>query len=222
MKLVRRATWACITIVLIALACLSAWHGGRASWGDASALSARWLVTEWREGRGPAFSPELWQDTKSQLVEALQITPGNAQIYDDLGFLHAARAQALGTTETGGILQGYQFRLLDEDIVNYRAAAALRPTFPYSWAYLALAKQLRGQRDDELWLSFDRAMRYGATEVAVRWVLAQIAYEQWNTLDSVRKAKVAMMVKQAPQGPRGKLLALAQEHGIKFEGIPEN
>ena len=31
----------------------------------------------------------------------------------------------------------------------------MRPVFPYSWTYLALAKHYRGQHDAEFWQAYD-------------------------------------------------------------------
>jgi hypothetical protein len=198
----------------LVVALLSLWFGGMAAWGDAKALSARWLVAEWREGRGPAFSPDVWVQTRDQLRSAVQTTPDNPQLYDDLGYLHAARAQAMGVTEPGSIVQGYQLKLLDEAIVQYRTAAQLRPTFPYSWAYLAMAKELRGQPDDEMWLAFDKAMHFGATESAIRTVLAQIAFAHWKPLTPERKAAIQRMLADTPLEPRQRLLDIAKLNAL--------
>lgn len=216
MSPLRRIAWAAAALTLLLIAMTSAWYGGRAALGDASVLSARWLISAWRAGRGPAFTPQRWQDARDQLIFTLKITPDNAQLYDDLAYLHAARAQALGITEAGSVLQEYQFKLLDEAIVNYRTATQLRPTFPYSWAYLALAKHLRGVHDAELWRAFDKSLQYGATEPALLGVIAGIAFDQWSYLDTEHRHRVSQMITGASPEACTKALALGKISGAEW------
>lgn len=200
--------------VLLVLTALSLFHGVRIAWADAHSLGARWLVSEWRESRGPGFTPERWQKASDDLTSTLAVTPDNPQLYDDLAFLHASRGQIMGYGEPGTPLRTYQEKLFDEAILYYRQASALRPTFPFSWAYLAMAKQLREQDDPELWLAFDKALRFGYTESAVRVVLTQIACAHWDELPTTRKQGIVRMVEDAPLKARGKLLDIGYEKGI--------
>jgi hypothetical protein len=200
--------------LLLALMGASLFQSVRVGWADANSLGARWLVSEWRESRGPGFTPERWQQARDVLTSTLSITPDNPQLYDDLGFLHASRAQLLGYGEPGSPLRIYQEKLLEESIVHYRQATVLRPTFPFSWAYLAMAKDLRGQDDAELWLAFDKALRFGYTESAVRIVLTHIACAHWDELSPQRKQGIIHMVEVAPLKARGKLLDIGYDKGI--------
>ena len=156
----RRLGLGLASAAVAAFAMLSVWYGGRAAWSDASALQSRWLVNEWRDGSGPVFSLALWREAHADLQAALQTEPDNAQLLDDMGFLNAVRAQGLGTPAIGSAEQALQQSLLADAVSHYRAATRLRPTFPYTWAYLALAKHLRGERDTEFWLAFDKALQY--------------------------------------------------------------
>ncbi len=216
MSRLQRILWCAAAALFLLIAACSVWYGGRAAWGDANALGASWQVAEWRAGRGPQQTPELWNETRDTLKETLSITPDNAQLYDDLGYLHAARAQVFGVTEAGSALRKYQDSLLDEAIADYREATRLRPTFPYSWTYLALAKHIRGVNDAEMWLAFDKGLHYGATEDALRTALTVIALDQWKTLEPERQTAVRAMVALAPEAPHAKLLALGQAHGVTF------
>ena len=222
MNRLQRTAWGSAGAAVLLVAACSVWYGGRAAWGDASALAASWRVSEWREGRGPQLTAEIWNETRDSLQDTLRITPDNAQLYDDLAYLHASRAQAFGETEPGSVLRKYQDGLLDQAIADYRAATRLRPTFPYSWTYLALAKHLRGQDDAEMWLAFDKGLHYGATEDALRTALTRIALDQWKTLTPARQNAVQTMVAQAPVAPHEKLLALGLAHGVNFLPAPAN
>lgn len=211
-----RVTLALAVSALVALAALSAWHGGRAAVADARSLSARALVTAWREGGGPAYSPALWAQTRDQLQAALRIAPDNAQLHDDMGFLYAARAQGLGQLAPDSAQLPLQHSLLQQASASYRAATALRPTFPYSWAYLALAKHLRAEHDAEFWLAFDKALQYGRNEAGVQPALAQMAFALWPALHSARQARVIAMVGAAAAAPQAKLRAMAAQSGVSL------
>lgn len=215
----RRIGIALASVALLAFAGLSLWYGGRAAWSDAGALQARWLVNEWRDGSGPVFSPKLWLDARDDLVAALQSAPDNAQLLNDLGFLYAARAQGLGTPAAGSADLALQQSLLTEAIASYRAAATLRPTFPYSWAYLALAKHLRGERDAEFWLAFDKALHYGHSEAGVKPALAQVAFANWPALSAERQSRVTKLVATAPETQRKQLLELAAQSSVTLPGL---
>jgi hypothetical protein len=181
---------------------------------DAGALRAQWVVSEWRAGRGPTFSPEVWLKTRDSLNRAVDTTPDNAHLYDDLGYLYASRAQGMGDPNANSAAWVYQQALLTQSVESYRAATGLRPTFPYSWVYLALAKHQKGENDAELWLAFDKAMQYGRNEAGVQPALAEIAFSGWRELSADRKQKVDAMVATAQAVQRNKLLELAANKGV--------
>lgn len=193
---------------------LSFWYGGQAAWSDASVLRANWLVGQWREGKGPVYSEALWQQTHDDLLAALRWTPDDPKLLDNLGFLNAARADALGAVPAGSPELALQQNLLTTAIGHYRAAAVLRPSFPYTWAYLALAKHLKGEVDAELWRAFDMAMRFGSREAGAQPAIAQVGFAHWNGLEPQRKADIVTMVANAPEKPRSVLLAMAKTYGV--------
>jgi len=201
---------------LAAFALLSVWYGGRAAWSDASSLQSRWLVSQWRAGEGPASSEAQWVEVRADLQAALQTSPDNAQLLDDLGFLNASRAQALGTPAAGSPAQQMQQDLLSEAVASYRAAARLRPTFPYTWAYLALAKHRHGEQDAELWLAFDKALHYGHAEAGVHPALAEIAFARWGALGAERQARFKAMAATSPAATRKHLLEMATRSGVEL------
>jgi hypothetical protein len=217
--LLRRAGSVLATVMLIAFAALSLWHGGRIAWSDAGSLAARWTVSQWRNGRGPAPAPALWSKTRDDLRGALQITPDNAQLLDDLGYLHASRAQAMGWPEIGSPQESLRQSLLAEAVVNYRAATLMRPTFPYSWTYLALAKHLQGQQDAVFWLAFDKALQYGSTEAGVQPILAELAFAQGQGLTSQRERLVFSMLTSSHGAVRKRLAGLIQKNGATVPGF---
>ncbi len=216
----RRAGLALLLIFITAIAVLSGWFGAIGAWSDASTLRPRWLVNQWRDGQGPVYSLPVWQQTRDELQAASVITPDNAQLFDDLGFLNAWRAYGLGTPPPGDPDHVLQRSLWSDAVVNYRQATVLRPTFPYTWTYLALAKHLIGEHDTEFWQAFDKALHYGHTETGVYQALGQIAFANWNALGAERQRSVTAMVSHAPVLSRESFLQLAEGAGVTLAGVP--
>ena len=194
----------------------SLWFVLPAAWSDASTLSARTTVNEWRLGIRPALSIALWESTRDQLQAALGTTPGNAQLYEDLGFVHAARSQGLGRVLLGSTDHTLQRTLMEQAAVHFRAAAGLRPTFPYSWTYLALSKHYLDQHDDEFWAAYDHALHYGRNEAALQNAIADMAFGLWPQLGPQRQQTIALMIAAAKETSRKSLQDRAKNAGIKF------
>lgn len=194
----------------------SLYYGLRAAWADVNSLPTRWVVGEWREGRGPASTLELWADSRDELRAAALREPNNPQFFEDLGYLHAARAQSMGALSADNEMAVFQKILYDEATNNFRSAAVLRPSFPYPWAYLAYTKTLNGQRDGEMWSAYDRAMAFGKNEAGVEMILAQVALPQWKFMTDERQATFAAMVANAQATTKGKLLETAAAHQVQL------
>ena len=215
----KRALVALLGAALLLCAGLSVWYGGRAAWADASTLRARWLVKAWRNGAGPKSSTTLWTETRNDLLAGLKMAPDNAQVLDDLAYLYAARAQGLGTPMPGSPQASLQLSLFDQAIASYRAAAALRPVFPYTWAHFALAKHLRGEHDAEFWNAYDKALKYGRNEAEVQPTLGAIAFAQWSSIGDERQQVIKQMVATAVEKSRARLLEMAQQNGVSLPGV---
>lgn len=210
-------------LVLAALALAAAasvWHVLPAAQADASTLAARAKIDNWRSGTGPRLTLDRWQATRAQLQAGLLVAPGNAQLHDDLGFLNAAFAQGLGNPEPGSAPQVLQLDLLDQAIASYRTASQLRPTFPYSWANLALALHYRGQTTPEFWAAYDHALHYARHEESLHPTLAYLAFAHWPTLGEPRQQAMAALVARAPKTQQLKLQALAVEAGVALPSAP--
>ena len=206
-------------LILAVFALLSLFHGGRIAWSDADTLATRWTVTQWRVNRGPVQTTELWLRARDELQAALQITPDNPQLHDDLGYLHASRAQAMGWPKYGSEQETLRQNLLTEAISRYRAATVLRPTFPYSWAYLALTKQLKGEINAEFWVAFDKALRYGRTEAGLQPTLVQMAFAQGKTLSPERQSLVFSMITSSQGAARKQLATMIEQNGVTVPGF---
>lgn len=206
-------TW---LVALILLTTSSLWFVLQAAWFDASTLSARTTVNGWRDGSGPRMTSETWIKTRDKLKYALGEGSGNAQLYDDLGYLYAARSQSIGVIPINGPAYQIQQSLMDLAIQHYRTACELRPTFPYSWTYLALAKNFRKQHDDEFWSAFDKALQFGRNEAALQGALGEMAFPLWSVMGSQRQELIVMMVTTAKKELRNHLLDTAIQAGVQL------
>ena len=205
--------------LIVTFAGLSIWHGGRIAWADADTLASRWTLNAWRDGRGPAITPELWTQTRDELINARTVTPDNAQLHDDLAYLYASKAQAMGWPKADSPEETTRQSLLADAVSSYRAATGLRPTFPYSWAYLALAKHFQGQQDAEFWNAFDKSLHYGIYVAGVQPTLAYLAFAQWTTLTSERRQLITTMAISAKGATKKQLINMAAKSGVVVPGL---
>lgn len=216
---VRRTGFGVAAAALLGFAGLSLWHGGRIALSDMESVSARWTVRVWGEGVGLVHSPETWTKTHDKLQNALQLTPDNALLLEDLGYLYASKAQAMGWPKMDSPEETERQALLATAIDHYRAATELRPTFPYPWAYMALAKHMKGTQDDEFWVAFDKSLQFGLYADGVQPVLAKLAFAQWTNLTPQRRELVTVSINAAKGKTRRMLLGMIAKSGIAVPGM---
>lgn len=207
----RRAGIALVVAMFLGVLGLSVWFGGVAAWSDVLSLPTRWHIDQWRSGKGLAYTVARWEEYRNGLQTALRVTPDNAQLHDDLAYLYMARALGMGSPAAGTREFATRQSLLNNAIVNYRISTELRPTFPYSWAYLALSQHQLGDSLQTVLPAFDKAHRYGGTEPDIRVVIAKIAFSYWPELDGVRKNKVVQMIALSPKDAQKVLRKLAAD-----------
>lgn len=216
---VRRTGLGVAVAMLLGLGGLSLWQGGRIAASDMASVSARWTVRVWGQGNGVAHSPEAWTQIHDKLQSALNLTPDNPLLLEDLGYLYASKAQAMGWPKFGSTAEAERQALLATAIEYYRAAVVLRPTFPYPWAYLALAKHMKGTQDDEFWVAFDKALQFGIYADGVQPVLAKLALAQWRTLTPRRRELVTMSINASQGETRRMLVGMIAKSGVSVPGM---
>lgn len=202
--------------VIVSFVCMALWFGLKAAWADSATLDARWIVTAWRAGKGPARTPELWLRVREEYFSAARITPDSPLLHDDLGYLHASQATILAPHNADAFIAQYQNSLLEQALGNYRTSTALRPTFPYSWVYLARVKHQQGNHDAEFWRAFDNAYRFGQSEAGVQPTLARLAFSQWAAIGTERQQQITQMVLKAQPAAGKTLREIAAAHSVKL------
>lgn len=212
------APWglALLCAVLAVLGAASVWHIVPYAWSDAITLSARSQINGWQDAKPPRINLNEWGQARVRLEEGVAIAPNHAHLRSELGYVYAIRAQTLGRLPEDHPLYSLQMGLLDLAIEQYRVACALRPTFPYTWTQLAVAKHLRGQDDPELWAAFDKALQYGFADATLQPSLADIALSRWAALGVQRQQTVAAMISQAKPEYKPKLLHMVELAGVSL------
>ncbi len=218
-SLLRRTGITLAALMLLGFGVQSIRHGIRIALTDANTLGVRWTIGLWRDGKGPVVTPELWTKTRDELLGALQVTPDNPQLHEDLGYLHASRAIGMGWPKMDSPEELVRQDLLLNAIKHYRAAIALRPTFPHPWAYIAFAKHLQGNQDAEFWLAFDKALLLGSFAEGVQPVLAKLAFAQWLALTPERRQRVTTMITSASGQTRLMLIGMIEKAGVEVPGM---
>lgn len=216
---VRRTGFVLLTATLLGFSGWSLWHGGRIALSDMEAISARWTVRAWGERPSMVHSPEAWVKNHEKLQNALQLTPDNAMLLEDLGYMYASKAQAMGWPKMGSLEEAERQSLLTTAIGYYREATVLRPTFPYPWANMALAKHLKGTQDEEFWVAFDKSLQYGLYADGVQPVLAKLAFAQWTKLSPQRRELVTVSMNAAKGKTRLMLMGMIAKSGIAVPGM---
>ena len=196
-----------LVLLLLALVLPAAWFGLRAAWSDAITLKARSDINHWQSANTRP-SIEQWRQARDALQHGLEFAPDDPNLYEHLAYLYGLRAM-----QAKRVPELYQ-SFLDQASIYYVDALRRRPMSPHTWANIALAAHLMGNRDEVLWLAFDRAMRYGANEPQVQLILAEIGVNRWPTLTAARQDSLRAAFLRAAPGLRKQLDALAARQQI--------
>jgi hypothetical protein len=193
---------------LLVLVIPSVYFGLRAAWSDAITLKARSDIDRWqRDNTRPDI--EAWRETRDALQRGLRFTPDDPKLYEHLAYLYGLRAMQASR------LPELQKPLLDQVTIYYLEALRLRPMSPHTWANIALAGHLLGDRDKVVWTAFDRAMEYGANEPRVQLILAEIGLSRWDTLDETHRRRLRDAFKRAAPSLRKQLDQIAQRQRVE-------
>ena len=168
-----------ILIALVGTAVLGygVYESAKRGLADWSSMRWRHEIAGWAERRASP-PPERLQEAITSLIDALALTPDDPTLIEHLGLAHELRA-------TGSPPGSESWRLnLAQALEYFRKSAALRPTSPYTWANILMAKYRLGQVDDEFFAAMRHALDFGPWEPAVQLIVADTGLGAWNRLDS--------------------------------------
>lgn len=181
-----------ILLALIGTAVLGYGVYASAKRGLADWSSMRWRheITGWAERRASP-PPERLQEAITTLIDALALTPDDPTLIEHLGAALDLRAN--------GSPSGSESRRLyfEAALFYFRNAATLRPTSPYTWANILLAKYRLGEVDDEFFSAMRHALDFGPWEPAVQLIVADTGLGAWEKLDNGLRGRVKKNLQRA-------------------------
>jgi hypothetical protein len=166
------------------------YESARRGLGDWRSMRWRHEISNWAERRESPPQDRL-QEAIATLIDALALTPQDPTLLEHLGIAHELRANG---SPSGGL----SWRLnLVQSLDYFRQSAALRPTSPYTWANILLAKYRLGQVDDEFFGSMRNALDFGPWEPAVQLIVADAALGAWDRLDQSLRGRATENLQRA-------------------------
>ena len=169
------------------------------------------IIERWQQEK-VVLKDEDWDRLQQKLETALRFDPDNPDIN-----------HAYGT-----VLQGRYIDLFPEDPVAqparrlaadyYRLAIKRRPTWPYTWADLALMKYRLGELDEEYSHALHTAIQMGPWEPSVQYMVGFLGFQTWDKLGQKDRAFIIKVIQDsfshADGGHVGRMLKLTEEYGF--------
>jgi len=148
----------------------------RSGLADVYAEAAKSYLQAKREA-GEVLTRDEWQALYGSLTRALALAPGDPDNLSELGRLHRILLEA-DDLDAGEIS-----RYGDAGAGYYRAALALRPTWPWDWGNLALVKYQQYQDTSAVYQdALVRAVEFGPREPSLQDRVAELGAGSWWAL----------------------------------------
>jgi len=198
-----------LAVLLLALSAAAAAFGLAAVYrSEAATLIEQWYWPEDQAGP-PAWA---WEQVHRYLWLAGRLAPFDAQILTDLGQLYELRvgeAPAPGSNAD-----------LDRALGYYRQSLALRPSWPYAWADLALVKITQARLDAEFAFAMQRALTLGPWQTSVQASIAAGGLSVWDQLPATLQTRVEHTVARGLSNGSRLMPLVARRFGLIATGAP--
>ncbi len=187
----------------IAMLAILGWISMRHGWADLRAAQAH--VPLWAAIKGTKrLSAEEWARAEAHLQQALVLDPGDPSIMEDLGLLEMNRALVSRPRVAAG---------LERAVGYFRQSLRARPSSPYAWANLALAKSWLGALDVEFLYAIERAATLGAWEPEVQLTLDNIGFRAWDRLPPASRETLHQTMRRSLKRQEQVLFDMAAHFG---------
>lgn len=177
-----------VPVLIVALLLLLGMaHAWRSFSADMSARVAHSYLDQWPKTAGKIKAAE-WNRAHAALTRALSATPSSVDYIIEMGqlFEWASVIPELNASS--------QEENLKAALAYYKLAVSRRPTWPYTWAYIAFIKVQLGEMDEEMFQAFRLANEYGAFVPVVQRRLYWVGLKAWERLpDQERQQFVQLM-----------------------------
>jgi hypothetical protein len=200
----RRSYRILIALAGTALLGIAAYASAKRGLADWTSMRDRHEIAAWAERRASP-PPERLQESITRLIDALELAPRDPTLIEHLGVALELRARA---SRPGSDMRRLA---LAASLSYFRKAAALRPSSPYTWANILLAKYRLDQIDDEFSRALRNALALGPWEPAVQLIAAEAALGAWDRLDSALRPSAGQNLQRAALRQSGALARLATD-----------
>jgi tetratricopeptide (TPR) repeat protein len=203
------AQWLALALMLL-VAGWVLWQSQRLFRADWASLPERHQVLAWVSGNGAPATAAQWEQTRAALQASIDITPEDPALQERLGDLHGVAGQRDWADVS---LRKLHF---GRAAAHYKAAIALRPGEPQTWAMLAAAYQAMGAEPALVHDTWARALALGPFEGHVQPILMQVALADWPNASPAMQAWASELFDTGSEATRKDINVMAAAYGLRF------
>jgi hypothetical protein len=182
-------------VIALTWTALYAWRTGSAD--TVVQRTAREIGTWVSSGADPAAQTVGW--VQADLQDAARVLPRDPTVEEMLGTLAERQRE--------------RPEYLDEALVHFTRAVALRPTSPYAWASVVRVKYLKGDTGPTFEAAVRRATQTGPEEIQVQLTVADYGLAVWDEVAPETRQAVEAMVTGAMKQYPAYILQVAERRG---------
>jgi hypothetical protein len=183
----RAAFLACIAIAMAA----AAFQSVRLGVAGSHAQSAHKEVENWRSRSTPIRAQE-WQAVHASVRTGLEYVPTHPASLEVLGTLDLARMRGSADSKSAVAAARDAHR-------HYRQALLERPSSPFLWSNIALAKMYLDEHDAEMFAALRNANSLGPWEPVVQQTTVFVGLAVWSSLGPEDRAGLVQTIKRASE-----------------------
>lgn len=162
------------------------------------------FLEDWKN-KGTVPSEQAWNITHTAVQRANRFYPiANGDLLDQQGRVY--EWYAFSQWAKPELIPGYQ----QQAINAYRQSIAARPTWPFTWRNLALAKLRANQLDEELFEASKQALHFGPYEKSVLLDIAGISFQEFRRDARFKTLATTSVMRLSDWGPKEKRLIWSQ------------
>lgn len=187
-----------LAVPLAVLAVTAARHGVSDFWVQ----SARQEIDLWQQPNRPRRSDDAAR-VMAYLDRSRELTPQSAWTLEELGVMQlrnvrtATRADLALASARGAY-------------IHFRQAMKERPTSPFVWSNLAVAKLYLSELDAELFEALERAMALGPREPQAQQSVAFVGMSAWHVANEAQRALITDALRRFGAAEPDKSISLAR------------
>lgn len=196
--------------LLLSMAAWVLWQAQRTLRSDWGSWAAREQVVAWASGTVPLPSAAQLDDTRAALARAIAVMPDNPTLQERLGDAHFVAALQTWRELPARATQ------LQAAATQYRAALALRPNEPQTWAKLATVLQGSGAPAEQVQPAWLRARQLGPYDEHVVPLLLRVVLADWQGANPTMQDWAKALFDEGSAGTRSGINAMAARYGLHF------